>query len=160
VSRRRKRADSVVAGFIAPARSATRVRWVTQHLGGRTPLIRGLKSRAWLRNCIALQCSPGCLRAGFDSVKGKSESGINGLLPRKRVPLFRFASLRRPTAPVPSARKTPVVVLHEQLPDQQNRRLREPFLRGHLQHSAATRNFVQCFLFRSPAAEEGGAQGN
>jgi hypothetical protein len=32
----------------------------------------GLKARAWLRHRIALQCSPGCLRSGFDSVKGKS----------------------------------------------------------------------------------------
>ena len=46
------------------------------------------KSRAWLRHHIALQCSPGCLRAGFDSVKGKSESGINGLLPASGSPPF------------------------------------------------------------------------
>jgi hypothetical protein len=33
---------------------------------------RAEKSRAWLRHRIALQCSPGCLRAGFDSVKGEA----------------------------------------------------------------------------------------
>jgi hypothetical protein len=37
---------------------------------GCTPLTGAEKSRAWLRHRIALQCSPGCLRAGFDSVQG------------------------------------------------------------------------------------------
>jgi hypothetical protein len=37
---------------------------------GCTPLTGAEKSRAWLRHRIALQCSPGCLRSGFDSVQG------------------------------------------------------------------------------------------
>ena len=42
------------------------------HIRGCTPY-GAEKSRAWLRHRIAsLQCSPGCLRAGFDSVKGKA----------------------------------------------------------------------------------------